>query len=170
MNKMRLSAVSFIRKSWSKSFNVGIVYNRVGSKFICPTVSRQYTKLFYELLTRATEPGRSMGGCKFINILRINVPKSLGRKSYVFWQKNFQRRQNSTMWNLVYTIPIRILLKPWTPSFRKITITAEIVSQLKCLEERKKLRFTLQMKDLVLNSLIRIWDTFSEVMLETSLE
>ena len=36
-------------------------------------------------------------------------------------------------------------------SFKKDTITAKIVSQLKCLEERKKLRFTLQMKDLVLH-------------------
>ena len=31
MNKTRLSAVNFIRKRWSKSFNNGIVYNRVGS-------------------------------------------------------------------------------------------------------------------------------------------
>ena len=31
--------------------------------------------------------------------------------------------------------------------------------------ELKKLRFTLQIKDLVLHSLVRIWDTFSELLL-----
>ena len=48
MNKMRLSAVNFIGKSWSKSFNNGIVYNRVGFKCICATISRQYIELFYK--------------------------------------------------------------------------------------------------------------------------
>ena len=41
---------------------------------------------------------------------------------------------------------------------------------IKYLEERKKLRLTLQMKDPVLHSLVRIWDTFSEVMLVMILE
>ena len=50
------------------------------------------------------------------------------------------------------------------------TIAAKTVSKLKCLEERKKLRFTLQKKDPVLHSLVRIWDTFSEVMLVLNLE
>ena len=52
-----------------------------------PNVSRQYTQLFYKLFTRKTESGRSMGGCKFRNILRINVPKCHGRKIYVFYKK-----------------------------------------------------------------------------------
>ena len=47
---MRLSEVNFIRKSWSKSFNNGIVYKRVGFQCICTTISRQYTELFYKLL------------------------------------------------------------------------------------------------------------------------
>ena len=41
---------------------------------------------------------------------------------------------------------------------------------VKCLEERKKLRFTLQMKDLFLHSLVRICDIFSEVMSAMNLE
>ena len=49
MNKMRLSEVNFIRKSWSKSINNGIVYKRVGFKCNCTTISRQYTELFYKL-------------------------------------------------------------------------------------------------------------------------
>ena len=44
------------------------------------------------------------------------------------------------------------------------------VSQLNCLEERKKLRFTLQMKYLVLHFLLRTWDTFSVAKLARSLE
>ena len=162
---MRLSAVNFIRKSWSESFNNGIVYNRVGFKCICTTISRQYTELFYKLFSRATESGRSMGGCNSRNILPNNVPKCHRGKIYVFWQETFENRQNSTIWNLVRTIPLQILLKPWKLSFLVDTITAKNVSQLKCLEERKKLRFTLHMKDLVLHYLVRISDTFSEVIL-----
>ena len=48
--------------------------------------------------------------------------------------------------------------------------TAKIVSQLKCREEPKKLRFTLQMKNLVLHSSVQIWDAFSELMLAMNLE
>ena len=147
---MRLSAVNFIKKSWSKSFKNGIVYNRVGFKCISATISRQYTELFHKLHTRATESGWSTVGCNFRNILPINVPKCYEGKIYVFWQKNFQSHQNSITWNLVFTLPLRILLKPWTFSFKKDTITAKTVSKLKCLEERKSLRFTLQMKHPVL--------------------
>ena len=73
------------------------------------------------------------------------------REKLCFLTRNFQGRQNSNIWNLVFTLPLRILLKPWTISFKKDTITAKTVSELMCLEENKKLRFTLQMKDLVLH-------------------
>ena len=89
MNKMRLSAVNFIRKSWSKSFNNGTVYNRVGFKCISATISRQNTELFYKLLTRATDSGWSMGGCIFRNILPINVPKCYGGK--IFFDKKLSK-------------------------------------------------------------------------------
>ena len=68
-----------------------------------------------------------------------------------------------------FTLPLPIFLKLWTFSFKKDTITAKTVSKLKCLEEHKKLRFTLQMNDLVSHSLVRIWDEFSEVMLSMNL-
>ena len=45
MNKMKLSAVNFIRKSRSKSINNGMLYNRVGFKFICTNTAKQYTTL-----------------------------------------------------------------------------------------------------------------------------
>ena len=47
---------------------------------------------------------------------------------------------------------------------------SKAVSQLKCLEELKTLRSALQVKDLVLHSLVRTWDTFSEVNLLIRLE
>ena len=53
-------------------------------------------------------------------------------------KKNIQIRLNSTIWNPKFTLPLRILLKPRTVSFRKDKITAKIVSQLKCLEEGKE--------------------------------
>ena len=139
VNKMRLSAVNFIKKSWSKSFNNGIAYNRVGFKRICSIISRQNTELFYKLFTRATDSGRSMGGCNFRNILPFNIPKSHGGKIYVFLDKN-QSRQKSTIWDLIFTLPLRILLKPWTLWFKNDAITAKTVSQFKSLEERKKKR------------------------------
>ena len=52
MNKGRLSVVNFIRKSRSKSFNNGIVYNRNGFICTCETISRQYTELFYNFLPK----------------------------------------------------------------------------------------------------------------------
>ena len=83
MNKMRLSAVNFIRKGCSKSFNNGIVYKKGGFKCICATISRQYTELPYKLFTRATESGRSTGSFNFRNIVTINVAKCYGGKKYV---------------------------------------------------------------------------------------
>ena len=82
--KMRLSAVTFKRKSWSRSFKSGNVYNRIDSKCICTTLSRQCAEHFYIFFTRATESGRSTGDCNFRNILPINVPKFYGGKIYVF--------------------------------------------------------------------------------------
>ena len=61
MSMTRLSAVHFIRKSWSKAFNNEIVYKRVGSKCICTTTSRQFTEILYKHFTKATDPGISMG-------------------------------------------------------------------------------------------------------------
>ena len=87
MKKVRLSTVNFIGKRWSKSFNNGIAYIRVGFRCICAFFSNENTELFYKLFTRATESGRQTGGCNFRNILPVNVPKSHGGKIYVFDKK-----------------------------------------------------------------------------------
>ena len=75
MNMMRLSVVKDIKKKWWKSFNNGIAYKSVSFQWIFTTTSGRYTQLFYKLLTGATEPKRSMGGCNFGIFLPISVPK-----------------------------------------------------------------------------------------------
>ena len=106
MNKMGLSAVNFVRTSWSKSFNNGIIYNRDGFKCICLTVSGQYTELFCKLFTKATEPGRSKGGCKFGKILypTHQSNKMSRRESLWFLTKKFEvvRILLSGTWSLFF--------------------------------------------------------------------
>ena len=154
MNGMRVSAGNFIRKNWSKSFNKGNVYNGVGFKCICATISRQYTELFDKIFTRATESGRSMRGFNFGNTLSINVPNCHGGKISVFW------REHSKF------LEFHNLEPGLHPSFTDIVEAMntlnqerhnqnEPVSQLKCLQEWKKLRFTLQKEDRVLHSFVR---------------
>ena len=52
MNKMRLSAVNFIRKSRSKLFNNGVVYNEVGynesAQLVSDITLNSFTKFFPE--------------------------------------------------------------------------------------------------------------------------
>ena len=49
---MRISALNFIRKSWSESFNNGIVYNRVGFKCICTFFSASTLSSFTNFLPK----------------------------------------------------------------------------------------------------------------------
>ena len=53
---MRLSAVNFMRKIWSKSFNKGVFYKRFGFKCICTNFSRQYNELFSNFLPQQLNP------------------------------------------------------------------------------------------------------------------
>ena len=117
-----------------------------------------------QTFSQVIEFRRSMGSCNFRFILLIKVPKSQRGKVHVF-DKNFQNRQTSITWNLVFTFPLRILLKPWTLLSKKDTNTAKTVSQFLCLKDCKKLIFTLLMKNLVFYSIVRTCDTFMVVML-----
>ena len=109
-----------------------------------------------------------MGGCNCRNILPINVRKCYGGKIYVFDKKLSKSSE-------LYYLELGLY-----PSITNIVEAPNILIQerynhsksciLKCLEERKKLRFTLKMKDPVLHSLVRTWDTISEVILLMNLE
>ena len=173
MKKMRLSAVNFIRKNWTESFNNRIAYNRVGFKCICATFSRQNNQLSYKFLTRATECGKSMGSCNFGNILPIKVLKCycvIEGKFKLFDENNFQSCLNFTIWNPVLTVPLGILLTPWTATIKKDTIRARVVSSWKRLEKRKEFRFTVQRKDLFSHSLVKLHLWWQLAMLARNLE
>ena len=45
--------------------------------------------------------------------------KMLRRENLCFLTRNFQSHQNSITWSLVFTFPLRMLLKPWTFSFKR---------------------------------------------------
>ena len=80
------------------------------------------------------------------------------------------KSKNSTIWNLVFTLPLWIMLKLRKLSLKRDTTIAKTLSQLKHLEEFKQLRFTLQKKYLVLHSLVQTRDIFLEVKLALNLE
>ena len=87
---MRLSAVNVIRKNWSKSFNNGIVYNRVGFKCICATVSRQYIELFYKLLSKQV----NLDGQWEVAISEISYPsmyQNVTEGKFMFFEKKLSK-------------------------------------------------------------------------------
>ena len=98
-----------------------------------------------QTFTWSTKSGRSKGGCNFGIILHINVLKCYRGEVRIFWQKRY-------MWKPVGTLPIWFLLKPIIDSCKSDTITARPFWQAKYSEERKKLKFTSHLKDLVLRS------------------
>ena len=57
---------------------------------------------------------------------------------FMVFDKNFSNSSELYYLEPGLTLPLRILLKPWTLSFRKDTTTAKIVSQLKCHQNAKK--------------------------------
>ena len=147
------------------------MYNRVGFFCICTFISRQCTPFFYRRFTGATESGMSMGGCNFGNTLHVNAPKCHGRNVFVSClKKTLQLVRILLSGNRSLFFLLRILLKPWTLSFNKDRTTAKSLSQLKCLADLKKLRFTLHIRDPVLHSSFWTWDTFSAVILSRNSE
>ena len=84
--------------------------------------------------------------------------KTSQRENFCFIDKKVSKSTDFNFWNPISTLPLWILFKPWT-LFQKNTITAKIVSPTKCLEERKKLTITLQVKQLVSHSSVRIRNT-----------
>ena len=166
---MRLSAVNFIRKIRSKSFNNGIVYNRVGFECICATISRQYTGLFYKRFTRATESGWTMAGCNFRNTPPNNVLNCYRWKIYIFWQKNSKSSDFYYLEPGLYP-SITDIVEAMNSLIQERHNHSEICITVKVSRRTQRLRFTLQRKGLVLHSSVPIWDTFSEVMLVMNLE
>ena len=148
--------VNSTKRMWSKSFNDGIAYNRVGTKCISTAVSRYWSPLFSNFLPEQLKvQGQSMVAFSEYSTLKWN--KMLKNKFMFFHENHLASRQHFTMWNPVYFHALRILLKPWTISFKKDPLTTKSASQSKCLEDYSKRKFTFQMKKLVLQSLVRSW-------------
>ena len=156
--------------SCAKSFNNGIIFNRIAFYCIRKTISRQYTQLFYKPFTGATEYGRSMGGCNFGKSLPINVKNCHRGKSFVFSHKKL-----SDSSEFHYLEPDIYLLITDTVEATN-TLTQERHNHIenyitvKLPWRPQKLSFTLQIKDLVLHSLVRTWGIFLAKTLAMVLE
>ena len=131
MKSMRVTSVICIQKNCSQSFTNGIIYNSVRFKSISPTNSRQYSQVLYKNFTGLIDSGR----LQFQKYPITQGTKMSQSKNSRFLMKNFQIILNFTIWNPVFTLPLRKLLKPRRLSFKKNTITSNAVSFLECLEE-----------------------------------
>ena len=143
-----------------KSFTIDLVSN----------ASAQFFRTIHSLNLQIFQRGNWTWKIAISEMSRSSMYQNVTQKKSCFLIKNFQIRQKTFNWNPVFTLPIQILLKLWTLSFREDTTTAEAAMQLKCLEVLNKLRFTLQKKDLVMQFLLRTWDTFLEVLLVMNLD
>ena len=84
----------------------GIVYNRNPFQCSCTTFSKQYTRLFYNLLNGATE----CEGQWDVAISEKSYPSMYQnvRESSFFLMKDFQSRLNFTIWNPVFILFTKI--------------------------------------------------------------
>ena len=73
---MRLHVVNFVEKSWSKSFNNQLGYDRIVFQCICPTITRQLTQLFKELFAEVTKAEMPTRCRKFGKFPPSNAPIS----------------------------------------------------------------------------------------------
>ena len=163
MNKIGLSALNFIRKSRSKSFNNGIVYKRVS------TTSRQYAELLYNFLPEQL----NLEGQWEVAISEISYPSMYEittEGKLMFFEEKLSKSSEFYYLEPGFYSSILDIVEAMNNLIKEDTITAKTELQLKFLEERKKVRLTLQMKDLVLHSLVRIWDTFPEVIMVMNLK
>ena len=120
-----------------ESFAIELVSKALGQPFQDTTLSS--TNFLPEQL--------SLEGQWDVAISEISYPSMyqiVTRGNFVFYDKKiFWSRLTFSVWNPISTLPLRMLLKPWTLSFKKNRITAKVVSLVQCLEEGKKLGFIL---------------------------
>ena len=143
------------------SFTIELVSNASAQLFLDNTLS-SFTNFLAEQL--------NLEGQWEVAISEISYPsmyQNFTERKFMFFDKKFSKS------------PEFYYLEPGLyPCVTDIVETTNIliqekhiVSKLKFLEERKKkLRFTLQLKNSFLHFSVRIWDTFSEVMLLMNLE
>ena len=170
MNKMRLSTVNFVKKSWSKSFNNGLsftielVSNASAQLFSDNTLS-SFTKFLPEQL--------NLDGQWEVAISEISYPsmyQNVTEGKFMFFDKKFPKTSE-----FYYPEP------GFYPSITDIVEAMNILIQerhnhsqnyikVKVSRRKQKVEIYLETRNLVLHSLVRIWDTFSEAMLVMNLE
>ena len=132
---------------------------KIGGHCICVTSLR--TKHWVSSQTFCLSDWIWSGNGKLQNWNYTNYSsKMLQREKLCLLTQSIQFGRNFLIWNPVSSSLLRRLWKPWTRSFKRDTITGKLLLQAKCPEERKKLRFTWQIKDRVLKLPVRFWVTF----------
>ena len=158
---MRLSAVNFIRKSWSKSINIGIVYKRVGFKCICTTVSRQYTEFFYKFLPEQL----NLEGQWEFAFSEISYPsryQNVIEEKFMFFDKKLPK------WSDFYSLEpglypsIMDIVEAMNTLIQERHNHSEICIKNNVSRRTQKVEFYLASEGLVFHFLKRTWDTFSE--------
>ena len=119
------------KKSFTlKSFRQNLVSIEPEQKFLKKILSFSYKNLPEKLKVE--------GRCN-VTLSKISCPLKCqtvqGKTSY-FLIENFQSCTSLTIWNPVFTLPMRKLMKPLTSSFKRESITGKALSQAKCLEGR----------------------------------
>ena len=111
-----------------------------------------------------------MGGCNFGIILPMNVAKCQRGKVYVFCWKKLSESSGFHYLEPGFQPSKADIIEALHTHSRRTQSEPKTVLPFKSPEECKKLKITLQMKDLVLHFLIQTWDTLSVKMLATYLE
>ena len=119
------------KKSFTlKSFTQNLVSIESEQKVLQKILSFSYKNWPEKLKTE--------GRCK-VALSKISCPLKCqivqGKTSY-FLIEHFQSCQSLTIWNPVFTLPMRKLMKPLTSSFKRESITGIALSQAECLEGR----------------------------------
>ena len=120
--------------------------------------SRHYTLFPQKFLSRVTESGKTMGGCKFGNILPIIVQKCYRGYSLNFLIQQFQTRQTIIIWNPISTF-FPILMPPWKRPF-KTESTTQFFIAVKMSRRTQKFETHLAIEGLGLAFFITEWGHF----------
>ena len=120
--------------------------------------SRHYTLFPQNFFSRVTESGKTMGGCKFGNILPIIVQKCYRGYSLNFLIQQFQTRQTIIIWNPISTF-FPILMPPWKRPF-KTESTTQFFIAVKMSRRTQKFETHLAIEGLGLAFFITEWGHF----------
>ena len=120
--------------------------------------SRHYTLFPQNFFSRVTDSGKTMGGCKFGNILPIIVQKCYRGYSLSFVKQQFQARQTISIRNPIST-SFPILLTPWKRSI-KTDSTTQIFIAVKMSRRTQKSETHLAIEGLGLAFFITEWGHF----------